>query len=177
MNVFPFRDTFQRPTSWYVFTSSGESAAVGYVVEVGMLHADFYLTQTPTIARVEPGPGGGNYANVTRLRFVGAGAGLGTGLAPIPIDLSASDVNMYSDGRIYCGPSLKGSDVKIEELRGWCNAEVYSASLFGGDSCTLLYFGVGPSRFLPEAKAIGVIFGIQIGLPGVSAVQYIGRIR
>jgi hypothetical protein len=174
-SAFPFRDTLRRPTSWHVFTSSGETAAVGSIVEVGVAHGDFYLTQTPSTARVAPGPGGGNYANVTRLRFAGAGAGVGLG--PLLFDFSASAVDMPSGGRIYCGPSLQGSDVKIEDLRGWCTMEAYSASAVVGGSYTVLYFGVGPSGFLPSAIAVGVVKGNQVGIPGLSAMQFIGRIR
>jgi hypothetical protein len=174
-SAFPFRDTLRRPTSWHVFTSSGETAAVGSIVEVGVTHGDFYLTQTPSTAQVAPGPGGGHYANVTRLRFVGAGAGVGLG--PLLFDFSASATDMPSGGRIYCGPSLNGSDVKIEDLRGWCTMEAYSASALAGGSYTVLYFGVGPSGFLPSAIAIGIVKGKQVGIPGASAMQFIGRIR
>ena len=174
-SAFPFRDTLRRPTSWHVFTSSGETAAVGSIVEVGVAHGDFYLTQTPSTARVAPGPGGGNYANVTRLRFAGAGAGVGLG--PLLFDFSATAVDMPSGGRIYCGPSLQGSDVKIEDLRGWCTMEAYSASAVVGGSYTVLYFGVGPSGFLPSAIAVGVVKGKGVAIPGVSAMQFIGRIH
>src|ERR1700683_2460177 len=171
-SAFPFRDTLRRPTSWHVFTSSGETAAVGSIVEVGVVHGDFYLTQTPSTARAAPGPGGGNYANVTRLRFTGAGAGVGLG--PLLADFSASAHDMPSGGRIYCGPSLKASDVKIEDLRGWCTMDAYSATAW---AYTVLYFGVGPSGFLPSAIAVGVVKGNQVGIPGLSAMQFIGRIR
>jgi len=170
--AFPFRDTLQRPTSWHIFTSSGEGASAGSIVEVGIIHSDIYLTQSPETAQVLPG---GTYRNVTRMRFVGAGAGVGLG--PLLVDISASDTQMPSGGRIYRGPTLEAADVDLDDLSGWCTMETYAISLGVARGWTVLYFGVGPGGFLPSAVAIGIIRGIQVGVPGLSAMQYIGRIR
>ena len=172
--AFPFRETLQRPTSWHICTSSGESASAGSIVAIGVTHADLYVSQTPDTAQITPSPGGTKYQNATRLKFVGAGAGVGIG--PLLVDLSASDTEWPSGGRVYCGPSLEGTDVSIDDLCGWCTMETYSGSLLAGASYSVLYFGVGPSGFLPKAVAVGIIKGAQIGIPGASAMQYIGRI-
>ena len=172
--MFPFRDTLQRPTSWHILTSSGESASVGSIVSVGVTHANIYVTQTPETATLVPTPGGYSCRNVTRLRFFGAGAGVGIG--PLLVDLSASEEQMPSGGRIYCGPSLEGTDVSLSDLSGWCTMETYAVGALVARGWTVLYFGVGPSRFLPNAVAVGVIEGVQVGVPGISAMEYVGRI-
>lgn len=107
-------------------------------------------------------------------RFVGVGAGVGVGV--LPVDLSASAADMPSGGKIYCGELTPANkQVQLSDLTGACTMEVYSADVGPGAGYTGIYFGNSgaPPIF---SRAIGITRGLQVGIPGAGAMQYVGRI-
>jgi len=160
-----------RPTRWQIMTSSSTALNVGEIVMVGTTYVEIYVTDDPDHAKVTPFSMSGP---VTKFRFVGVGAGVGVGV--LPVDLSASAVDMPSGGKIYCGAlTPEGKQVQLSDLSGACTMEVFSADALAGAGYTGIYFGNsgGPPIF---SRAIGITKGLQIGIPGAGAMQYVGRI-
>jgi hypothetical protein len=80
---------------------------------------------------------------------------------------------MPSGGLIYCGEKTDaGKQVTLEDLVGWCVIEVYSATV--GSLAVIGFGNTGmPVQF---SRAIGVLSGVSIGVPGAGGMQYFGRV-
>ena len=158
-----------RPTPWRILTSDSCALTAGGIVLGGGAFNEIYVSAHPTLATVTPV---GMSGPVVRFRFLVAGLGFGVGVAPV--DLSASDIDMPSGGRIYCGEATpRGGHVTLSDLEGPCQVITPSIGAVIGASRTCILFGNGTEP--PESsRAIGLMHGTGTQMPGLSLMAYSG---
>ena len=144
-------------SSWKFKTSAGVSGGVSVYGPVGVSGGKGTLVFTS--------PDGA----IVEFQYASLGAGVGKGL---PVNLSFSTRDFHSEGEIYLSSTFSGSELSIQDIKGFTLIQEAALAPLGGMSGAVMLLGI-PAKHMPmeivrNTGALGIGAQLAVDHPDIT---------